>query len=69
MKVKFEAKFAKDLRTIREPKMLNKVQEIIGECKSASSLSELNHVKAPPPAFQAAPSKGGKRLKSNCFAF
>ncbi len=45
MKVKFEAKFAKDLRTIREQKMLSKVQEIIGECKSASSLSELNHVK------------------------
>lgn len=45
MKVKFEAKFAKDLCTIREQKMLSKVQEIIGECKSASSLSELNHVK------------------------
>ena len=45
MKVKFEAKFAKDLRAIREQKLLNKVKEIIEDCKSASSLSDMNHVK------------------------
>jgi len=45
VKVKFEAKFAKDLRAIREQKLLNKVKEIIEDCKSASSLSDMNHVK------------------------
>ena len=45
MKVKFEARFAKDLRAIREQKLLNKVKEIIEDCKSASSLSDMNHVK------------------------
>ena len=45
MNVKFEAKFAKDLRAVREQKPLNKLKEIIEECKMANSLSELNHVK------------------------
>jgi len=45
VKVKFEARFAKDLRAIREQKLLNKVKEIIEDCKSASSLSDMNHVK------------------------
>lgn len=45
MKVKFEAKFAKDLRAVREQKLLNKVKEIIEGCQMANSLSELNHVK------------------------
>jgi len=43
--VKFEARFAKDLRAIREQKLLNKVKEIIEDCKSASSLSDMSHVK------------------------
>jgi mRNA interferase RelE/StbE len=45
MNVKFEAKFAKDLRAVREQKLLNELKEIIEECKTANSLSELNHVK------------------------
>ena len=45
MNVKFEARFSKDLRTIREQKLLNKVKEIIADCKSASSLSDINRVK------------------------
>lgn len=43
--MKFEAKFAKDLRAIRERKVLNKMQEIIVDCKSAMNLSELKQVK------------------------
>jgi len=43
--VKFEAKFAKDLRAIRDQKLLNKVKEIIEDCKSANTLSDINHIK------------------------
>ncbi len=45
MQVKFEAKFAKDLRAIRDQKLLNKVKEIIDDCKSVNTLSEINHIK------------------------
>ncbi len=45
VQVKFEAKFAKDLRAIRDQKLLNKVKEIIDDCKSAHTLSEINHIK------------------------
>jgi mRNA interferase RelE/StbE len=45
VKVKFEAKFAKDLRAIRDQKLLNKVKEIIEDCKSVNTLSEINHIK------------------------
>ena len=45
MQVKFEARFAKDLRAIRDQKLLNKIKEIVDECKSANSLSELNQLK------------------------
>ena len=44
MQVKFEARFAKDLRAIRDQKLLNKVKEIIDDCKSAHTLSEINHI-------------------------
>jgi hypothetical protein len=37
--VKFEARFSKDFRAIREQKLLSKVKEVIDDCKSASSLS------------------------------
>lgn len=43
--MKFEAKFAKDLRAIRDQKLLNKVKEIIEDCKSANTLSDINHIK------------------------
>lgn len=45
MKVKFESKFAKDLRNIRDNKLLAKIKEIIIECKTAQSLNELKNVK------------------------
>ena len=45
MNVKFEAKFAKDLRTIKNPKHLDKVKEIINACKAVRDLSELNQIK------------------------
>lgn len=45
MKVKFEAKFSKDLRAIQDKKLLNKIKEIINECKLANNLLELNQIK------------------------
>lgn len=45
MNVKFEARFAKDLRSIRDPKILNKIKEIIVACKLANSLSDINNIK------------------------
>ena len=45
MKVKFEARFAKDLRAIKTPKHLIKIKEIINACKAAHDLSELNQIK------------------------
>lgn len=45
VKIKFEAKFAKDLRAVRDQKLLNKIKATIDECKQANNLSELNQVK------------------------
>ena len=45
MKIKYESKFAKDLRSIRDTKLLAKIKEMIGECKSAENLTELKNVK------------------------
>lgn len=45
MKVKFESKFAKDLRSIRDAKLLAKIKEMIDECKAAESLTELKNIK------------------------
>jgi mRNA interferase RelE/StbE len=45
MKVKFEAKFAKDLRAIKDTKTLAKVKEVICECQAAENLFDLVHVK------------------------
>lgn len=45
MKVRFEAKFAKDLRNIKDGKLLAKVKELIIDCQNAESLIELSHVK------------------------
>ncbi len=41
MKVRFEAKFAKDLRDIKDGKLLAKVKELIIDCQNAESLIEL----------------------------
>ena len=45
MKVSFEAKFAKDLRNIKDGKLLIKLKELIVECKDAKSLAEIKNVK------------------------
>ncbi|MGZ8137263.1 MAG: type II toxin-antitoxin system RelE family toxin [Methylococcaceae bacterium] len=45
MIVKFEAKFAKDLRAVKNSKHLDKIKEIINACKAAHDLSELNQIK------------------------
>lgn len=45
MKVNFEAKFAKDLRNIKDGKFLIKIKELIIECKEAKSLAEIKNVK------------------------
>ncbi|MDD2722759.1 MAG: type II toxin-antitoxin system RelE/ParE family toxin [Methylovulum sp.] len=45
MKVKFEARFAKDLRAIQDPKILNRMKKIIEDCKLADNLSSIKHMK------------------------
>jgi mRNA interferase RelE/StbE len=45
MNVKFEARFAKDLRVVKNAKHLEKVKEIIIACKKANNLSELSQIK------------------------
>ncbi|MFU8789603.1 MAG: type II toxin-antitoxin system RelE family toxin [Methylobacter sp.] len=45
MNVKFEARFAKDLRVIKTSKHLDKIKEIINACKAAHDLSELSQIK------------------------
>lgn len=45
MNVKFEAKFAKDLRALKSPKHLDKIKEIINTCKAIQDLSELKQIK------------------------
>ena len=45
MKIHYESKFAKDLRSIRDTKLLAKIKEMIDECKLADSLTELKNVK------------------------
>lgn len=45
MKVRFEAKFAKDLRNIEDGKLLAKIKELIVECQNAESLVQLRQIK------------------------
>jgi len=45
VKIHYESKFAKDLRSIRDTKLLAKIKEMIDECKLADSLTELKNVK------------------------
>ena len=41
MKVSFEASFARDLRGIRDKALLKRVEQVIGEVKAATALSEI----------------------------
>ena len=45
MKVKFESKFAKDLKKIKDPKILSRLKKIIIHYKAVVNLSEINNLK------------------------
>jgi len=45
VKISFESRFAKDLRNIKDGKLLVKIKELIIECKEAKSLAEIKNVK------------------------
>jgi len=45
VKIRFESKFAKDLRNIKDGKLLLKVKELIIECKNAETFVEIKNVK------------------------
>jgi mRNA interferase RelE/StbE len=45
VKLRFEAKFAKDLRNITNAKLMGKIKDVIEQCKQADNLTQLNHIK------------------------
>lgn len=45
MKIKFESKFEKDLRNIKDKKLLSKIKEVILECKAVQTLNEVKNIK------------------------
>jgi mRNA interferase RelE/StbE len=45
VKVKFEARFEKDIYSIKDAKILSKLKKIIIECKEAQDLSEIRNLK------------------------
>ena len=45
MKVKFEAVFAKDLKSIREKALLKRITQIIDEVKKADNINQINSLK------------------------
>lgn len=45
MKLRFEARFAKDLRNIGDAKLLAKIKGLIGECQQAESLVGIKGIK------------------------
>jgi mRNA interferase RelE/StbE len=49
MKIKFESKFEKDLRNIKDKKLLSKIKEVILECKAVQTLNEVKNIKKMPP--------------------
>ncbi len=44
MRVSFEASFARDLRGIRDKTLLERVEQVITEVKTATALSEIKHL-------------------------
>jgi hypothetical protein len=47
MNVKFESKFAKDLRKLKDQKLLSNIKTAINECKLAPELSTLSNLTSP----------------------
>lgn len=45
MKVKFEARFEKDIYSIKNTKILSKLKKIIIECKKVQDLSKIRNLK------------------------
>jgi mRNA interferase RelE/StbE len=45
MKVKFESSFEKDLKSIKDAKLLNKLKLIILECKNLDNLGSIKNLK------------------------
>lgn len=45
MKVKFESQFAKDLKSIKNEKLLLKIKKVINQCKLATNLNEISNLK------------------------
>ena len=45
MNVKFESRFEKDLKLIKERNLLTRLKQIILTCKQAESLGEINNLK------------------------
>lgn len=45
MKIKFESKFSKDLRKIKDQKLLSQIKVVINECKLAQTLDEIKNLK------------------------
>jgi mRNA interferase RelE/StbE len=45
MNVRFEAKFAKDLKQVSDGRLLKAVKELILACKEVESLTEISQVK------------------------
>ncbi|MDU9047511.1 MAG: type II toxin-antitoxin system RelE/ParE family toxin [Candidatus Electrothrix sp. Rat3] len=45
MNVKFEARFSKDLRRIKDGSLLKRIKELIVSCQEAESLAEIRQVK------------------------
>jgi mRNA interferase RelE/StbE len=45
MNIKFESRFAKDLKAIKDPKILSKLKSIIINCQEAENLTTINNLK------------------------
>jgi mRNA interferase RelE/StbE len=45
MKIKFESKFSKDLRKIKDQKLLFQIKIVINECKLAQTLDDIKNLK------------------------
>ena len=45
MKIKFESKFSKDLRKIKDQKLLSQIKVVINECKLAQTLDDIKTLK------------------------
>ncbi len=45
MKIKFESKFSKDLRKIKDQKLLSQIKIVINECKLAQTLDDIKNPK------------------------